>query len=442
MKISIAASILILAVAASLAWRGQQQLAVARASHAALVAKAAQLGISLNSSNAANPVRITKRGRENKEADAKLAAAEFLAFAKEMEGIHPKGGPADEAQQKRSMEIMDRMMSLDSTQLQIVIAEFRAAKDITDELRQAFIQFSIMMLSSNHPQAALALLTESSDLLKDGNMSKQIVISSLGKWAKDDPLGALEWVKKNTEKFPDLVTDDAKCRLITGVAVSDSKLAFKLIGELGIKQAEYSVDAIVSEARTPEEKTKVLAALREYLATVTNEETRQETKIRGLASLASGISEDGFEPASKWLATAKLTPDETETFISGLNFTASGENGKWIEWIGASLPADSSDEHINRIVHNWTENDFQAAGKWLSTTAEGPAKNAAIRSYAETVARYEPETAAQWAMTLPPGQYREQTLQRIYQKLPKQDPAAKAALRAAAEEIKTAHGIK
>lgn len=236
MKISIALSILILAAAAALGWHDHQRLVTVREHPTQLVAEAATLGLALDPSRRADPVRITKRERENKEVDAKAAAAEFIAFAKEMEAIERRGGPPDEATQKRIMEFMDRMMSLDSAQLKILIAEIRADKSLKDESRQDLISFSIMTLANDHPQTALALFTESSDLFKDSNMmSEHVISSSLAKWAKDDPLTALEWVRKNGEKLPDLVTDDAKCGMISGAATNDPKSAFKLIGEFKIK---------------------------------------------------------------------------------------------------------------------------------------------------------------------------------------------------------------
>ena len=439
MKISITASVLILLVAALFGIPNQQRLALVRHGHAQLVAEAAQLGISLDPSNPADPVRITKRGRANKEAEAKLAAAEFIAFAKEMEAIEKKGGPPDEAQQKRIMEIMDRMMSLDSAQLKILITELRSSKELKDESRQGLITFSIMTLANDHPQAALALLTESADLLKDNGMGKHLVSSSLAKWAKDDPLAALEWVKKNSEKFPDLVTDEAKRSLISGAAVSDPKLAFKLIGELGIKDASSTISIVIGAAKTGEDRTLVLGALREHLATITDEAARHDVANDAVRSLASSVASEGFEAGTKWLATANLSPAELESFASGLSSSdKKGESGQWIEWIGTTLPADKSRSSIRNIVRNWTRDDFQAAGKWLATATAGPTKNTSIRSYAETVSEYEPETAAQWALTLPPGQDRDETLQEIYDNWPKNDDAAKQAAAAFAKE----HGLK
>jgi hypothetical protein len=132
-KISIATSILILLVAALFGFHSHQQLVTLRETHAKLVASANQLGISVDPSRADASARITKREREDQEADAKATAVEFIAFARKMEANLEKGGEPDESQQKRIMDIMDRMMSLDSAQLKILIAEFRAAKDLKDE---------------------------------------------------------------------------------------------------------------------------------------------------------------------------------------------------------------------------------------------------------------------------------------------------------------------
>ena len=86
------------------------------------------------------------------------------------------------------------------------------------------------------------------------------------------------------------------------------------------------------------------------------------------------------------------------------------------------------------MMERWTEKDYQAAGTWLTQAADSPAKQAAVASYAKTVAPYDPETAVQWAVTLPPGRTRLIALQTIYQKWPKEEPADKAAAEAFAEK--------
>jgi hypothetical protein len=313
----------------------------------------------------------------------------------------------------------------------------RATPDLKDETRQGLIGFSIMTMANDHPQAALAMFTESSDLFKDNNMGMHVVSSSLAKWAKDDPMGALDWVRKNGEKFPDLVTEDAKRGLISGAATNDPRLAFKLIDELGLKDDDNSINGIFRSAKTNEERTATLDALRDHLKTMQDTETAGKLRDSGLMQLGANLSSDSFDSTQKWLAGAKLSSEELQAFAGGIQ-TNGSNNGQWIEWVGKTLPADKSADRIEGMVSNWAQSDYQAAGAWLNTTPAGSVKNTAIRSYAETVSRYEPESAAQWAETLPPGKDREETLKRIYQNWPQKDDASKAA----AGAFKTAHGIK
>jgi hypothetical protein len=207
-----------------------------------------------------------------------------------------------------------------------------------------------------HPRAMLALYIESPETTRS-EIAEGHFKSLLGRWAKDDPLGALEWVRKNAGNYPDLITDYAKQSVIDRVALQDPKLAF--------------------------------------------------------------------------------TQPELEGLAGGLNHAVaeSGEPGPWIDWIGRTLPSDKAESGIQEAVVSWTRNDYQAAGKWLASTPEGPAKNTAVRSYAETLSHYQPANAAQWAMCLRPGPDRDATLKMIYQNWPIEEPAAAAAF---AKE----HGIK
>jgi hypothetical protein len=63
MKISIAVSVLIIAIGATLGWQNQQQLAVAKVKHEKIAAEAAQKGIVLDPTRPANPIRTTKHPR-------------------------------------------------------------------------------------------------------------------------------------------------------------------------------------------------------------------------------------------------------------------------------------------------------------------------------------------------------------------------------------------
>lgn len=438
-KFSLLLSAVILFVGAAFGWHGRQQLVHVRVSHEKLVAEAALLGVSAGSGAPSDSARSTRRVREDKDAIARQTAAEFVAFAKEMEALQAAGENPDPEMQKRIMKFIGGVMDLDASQLKILIAEVRSAKDLKDETRKGLISFSIMTLASDHPQAALTIFTESSDLLGSGGMGNHVVSSSLAKWAKDDPLGALEWVRANSKKFPDLVNDDAKRGLMQGAAASDPKLAFKLIDELGFKERSQAVSDILSAARTGEQRTASLAALREYLPSLPEGDERDQSIRNALSGLTRGVAAEGFGAATRWLESANLTPVEMDGFAQGLHYRVKGpETGSWIEWIGEKLPPEKRDHHISQMVGQWTQKDFQATGAWLNQTPDGPVKHAAIRSYAETVAEYEPESAGQWAETLPQGKDRAETLKQIYENWPKNDDASKEAAAAFAKK----HGIR
>ncbi|MES2474614.1 MAG: hypothetical protein V4640_02455 [Verrucomicrobiota bacterium] len=437
MKISIALSLLILAIGGMLGWQDHQRLVAVRASHDKLAAEAAAAGIVLDESRADDAVRITKREREDKEAIARQTAVDFIAFARKIEAVEKKGGSPNDEMQQDILDFMDRMMALDSSQLKVLIAEFRAAPDLKDETREGLIGFSIMTLANDHPQAALTLFTESSDLFEDNRMAGHLVKSSLAKWAKDDPLAALEWARANGKKHPDLVNDDAKRGIISGAAANDPKLAFSLISELDLKQD--GVRSVADAATTPAQRTATLAALTGYLATLTDTEAKKTAEHLVIGELTQNAAKDGFEAGTRWITEAKFTPEQLAMVGSGVltHVIKREETGKWIEWMGRTLPEKKANDGISNLVSNWTRNDYQAAGTWLATTPAGPAKEASVRAYAETVAEYEPEIATQWALTLPPGKSREQTLHRIYQEWPQKDEASKKAAEAFAKE----HGI-
>lgn len=363
MRISIALSFLILAIGAAIGWQDHRRLLSVTEVHRQLVTEAATLGIVTDPSNPSAAPRITKHERENREVSAKDTAAELIAFAKEMDALEKSGKhqPDDMiAFQKRILEMMDKMAALDSEGVKTLIAQIRATTDLKDDTRTGIIGFSIMTLATDHPQAALALFTESGDLLKDSGMGKHVITSALARWAKDDPLAALDWARKNSELHPDLVTDEAKRGIIKGAAINDPKLAFKLIGELKISDENGSaVREIIGAAKTDEDRTATLAALRDELGTMSDGTKATKLQSAALSGLATNLAESGYDSAQKWLATAKLNPGELAAFAGGLASTnKNADTGKWVEWIGATQPASDMKNTVPDMVRNWTQNDY------------------------------------------------------------------------------------
>lgn len=414
MKASLALAFLILAAAALFGWKQQGQLAAAREVRSQVMAEARSLGLApdalLADGSAPLPSKLGRLDGADKAAAATAFAKELIAFAVEMkEAEKNSGGVPDPEVQTRAMEMMSRLLDFDAAQIKQVIAELRASTEIDDETRSGIIAFSVMMMANDHPQAALAIFTESSDLKgMEGMMGDHVVSAALGKWAEKDPMAALEWIRENTEKHSKLVSDQAKAAVIAGAAKQDPKLAIRLIDELELKNSGQVTMSLAMSARTAEERNNLIAALRE------GGEKKQEMLHSVLGAMAHQVTSGKFEDGQAWLATADLSETEMAEFAGNIStWQSSADTGKWIDWMADKLPPDQLGPKRDEMVSQWTRQDFKAAGDWINNSPEGPAKIAAVKSFAKTVAPFEPETAVQWANTLPAGEEREELLRQI-----------------------------
>jgi hypothetical protein len=346
----------------------------------------------------------------------------------EMETRTKEGGKIDEAMQEQIFELLDEMLRLDANQLKALIGELRADSQLTPEMRRNIVGLAIGTLGNDHPSAALAVFAETSDLFTDRNAASRVVGDVLSKWARNDPQAALGWVREHSGRFPELINDQTKLGLIGGSAKHDPRLAFKLVSELGLTDVHGAGGRIADSARTPGERLGVLAALRDHLRSGANEEIGKTLFDSTMNGLSRKVTEEGFGPASAWLAAAKLDERETAAFIDKLHpWQTKEDTGKWVEWLGQKLPPDQLGGKVGSLMHQWAQEDYKAAAGWLNSTPAGPAKDLALRSYVSALGPYEPAAAAEWALTLPPGSDRTELLKSVHGYWLNKDPDAAAA---------------
>lgn len=436
MKLPLALAIIILAAGTFWGVREHRVLTTLREQHRQVVHEAESLGVSADVSKPFVTTKATRRQREDSTRKARDFANKLADFAKAIKEVEKTGKQPDAAMQKEIMEMVDGMLSLNGEELKIVIAEIRGRTDMDDEMRKNMIVFSIMMLAQQHPETALAVFTESSDLLDDNPMSKHMLSSALSQWAKDQPLEALEWIKKNAEKHPDLVTEDAKRAVIAGAARKDFGLAFQLAAEVKLPAGDDSLMSQMARAAvTPEQQGEFLAALRKQAANMTDKEEAGKLMDKGMSRLFSQVSESGYDKTMEWMKTANLNPGETANLMEGLHYhMTKADTGKWLDWVSSQPSGNKESKDTTRnLVRNWTENDYKAAGEWLANAPAGPLKETATISYLETVAPYDSDVAAQWAGTLS-GEKKADALRHIRDALKGKDKPA-------AEEFAKRHGI-
>jgi hypothetical protein len=428
MKFSLTCTLFILAIGGAFGVMHRRQATELAERKQELSSQAVSLGISPADSGSPGDHRPTKRQRDDPQKRPSTFSADLIAFATEMDAHEKDAEKSDADFDKRTLEMMNLLMELDAAELKTFIANLRGDESLSSETRGSFISFSIMLLAEDHPAAALALYTESSDLLGDNPMGKHVVASSLSRWTQQDPAAALAWLKKNAAAHPGVPDDDLKQSILNGAAEKDPKLAFKLMAELQISDPSAAVQSFIETCKTPQQRTAVLDALRSHLASLPGGEERDSLLQESLETMGRTMMGENFDAVNAWFTSAKLTPNETSQFATGLSyFNTKEDTGRWIDWMSRNLPKDALRENIDNLVGQWTQQDYLAAGKWLTAAPPSEAKNTAVSTYAQTVAEYEPQTAVQWALTLPAGLERKSTFESIYHNWPKKDAAAAAA---------------
>lgn len=428
-------AILIAGVAPGL-WQ-EKRLSTLRGEHEQLSREAVALGIRHASASDDGGGRTTKRERGEGEKRALRVGSALIAFAKELEAMESSGNSPDTEFQERSMQVMLELAELDAKQLKEVIARLKNEQGLSGKSRGDIISYAILTIADRKPEVAVAMYVECADLLADSNLGSHVVSSALGRWAAASPKEALDWISKNETKHAGLIDDDTRRSILSGIAVNDPVLAFDLLDEMGFENRSMAIHSILATgSNDAQQRTGTLDALRGYLAKITDATTREETGAKALELLARSIDHEGFDPLVQWMEQAKFTPQEKEHFAGGLTyFTTKEDTGKWVEWMAENLPAEEVGLPVKDLVGEWTDQDYQAAGKWLGTLKDGPARAAAVEAYAGAVAAYDPQVAAQWAMTVPAGPARDATLQAVYENWPSADPDGAAAF---ADE----HGIE
>lgn len=400
MRISAAISLLFLVVAALIGWLDHQELAGLRAENHRLAGESAAMGIETD--NPGNRQHRIKRQRADKLDEARTTALDIIELARELERLVESGDTTDIATQDQILKALENIGSFDTDQLRDLIECFRDADGLTEKMHGTLFSLAAQALIERNPEEALGLLLAGESLPAPASHRSDLVSTSLSKWSETDPKAALAWVQANTLDF--ISRQDMETALIRGAARTDLRLAVGWISEFGIPDKSGVVAAIAANLDSPSQRSHLLRLLKSEPGTYGQKE------INGaLTVMAKDIGRSGYKDAARWIKENGFSEGEITNLIAGgmISHTNGSDPGRWVEWMEVNLTQEPRERHIGEQVSNWAKRDHRAAGEWLTALQDGPAKPIAVAAFAKTVAPYDPDIAAQWAMTLPPGNERE-----------------------------------
>ncbi|RYD21997.1 MAG: hypothetical protein EOP88_09450, partial [Verrucomicrobiaceae bacterium] len=375
MKASLVLTFLVLAGAGLLGWHNQTRIESARATKHTLEQRATREAI-------AKPAANEHHDDRRPEVDGKALAAEVIAAGDK---------PLDHEKTGRELAL------LDEKGMQAFIDGIFAATPLDDKKRANLVMKLMGTALTDRPRASLSLFEKfrTAGGTVDYHEAATLVHGALEQLAIEDASSALEWLRDKGGKLPDIINEAARFKVLSTVAASDPQRAFREIGNLGIPHPQDAIGAIMRAGNTPAQRLAVIAALRGHLATLPDERKKKEQSDAALAHLAQSAVYGGDKVAKEWIVAAKFTPTEMQAFAKAISERSSDpkEIGGWVECLSSAGAEIFSGQPVQRMISHWTRNDYRAAGEWLLGTPDGPAKQAAVRAYAETVAHYEPEVA-------------------------------------------------
>ncbi len=381
------------------------------------------------SARASNITQLDDRNREENEKQVRDLLFGVVQLSRKLEGISKNGSRQSEEYHKTWSELIGELEKVSSAQFPFVIAELRKESGLSPETMREIIGLAIIQLSTQNPQAALQMMAQHGELLGKGDLRSDVISSSLSSLASQDPQAALDWVAQNAEKYAKLQRDEIHYEIIAATAKNDPRLALKFIRDLKLADPAEALHAIVeTSSGSADERSKILKLVREHLEASSKEGKIEEIRNDAFEAFARNLPEEGIDAMTQWIEKARLTDDEKRRFTNGLTYFATrADTGRWIDWVAANLPADQLTGPVSQLVAEWTQQDYQSAGKWLAAAPDSPAKHTAVLAYAQAIAEYEPQVADQWAMTIPPGPVRDEALRAIYRNWPSSDPTGAAA---------------
>lgn len=383
-----------------------------------LQSDAAGRGILLNVSASA-----ARRSRDVEDRNSAHLVDKVTELLERAEMIERAGGRPDEALRDQIVQATVELMELSPANMRKVLARLRLNSALSEDTKSKVIGFSILFVSGEHPETALRLFEESKDLLGKGTMSNHVVGSALHSWAETNPDAAMEWLKRNETPPAGMSREELQHAVLGGAAKHDPAMAFRLLSDMGLEVSTDACEAIASSlADTQVGRESLLKAMRGHISNLKNEQAVRNISSTVMEAMARGVGKNSFESVSRWLDGESLPEADLAAFAEGLSWFATGsETGVWLDWMAKSMSPETLHEPVESLVGDWVDEDFLAAGKWLTQLPDGPIKIPAVKAYAESVAAYEPEVAIQWAMTIADENARRATLVAIHDNWPSGD---------------------
>ncbi|YCM43266.1 hypothetical protein V2O64_18340 [Verrucomicrobiaceae bacterium 227] len=248
----------------------------------------------------------------------------------------------------------------------------------------------------------------------DGRRRGFASISAMKGWASTDPTAAkahLDGLENGFEKG--MMAQG----LVSGMASTDPDAATAYVlevdaaqrasGEEGDRWRGFAVDRQMEAIA----KAQIQRGMSSATAWA---ESLPEGSIKSSAfdSVAESYARSNPEEAAEWVK-AHADKDYAERAVREISEElARKDPAAAVSW-AEDLPEASQASAMRTSIEMWTREDPVAAGNYLTTMGESPARDSAVSSFARSYDREDPSVAAEWAGSIADEKMRTETMESV-----------------------------
>lgn len=259
-------------------------------------------------------------------------------------------------------------------------------------------------------EAALAAVN---DMGGDGRRRGFASVSAMKGWASTDPIAAkahLDGLEGGFEKG--MLTQG----VVSGLATVDPEAATAYVLELeAAREGEGGDDRWRGFAIDRQMEAIAQAQIQRGLSQATAwAESLPEGSIKASAfdQVAESYAQGDPEAAADWVKS-HADKDYAERAVREISEElARKDPAAAVSW-AEDLPEATQASAMRESMGRWTREDPTAAGTYLTTMDESPARDAAVSSFAQSYDREDPSVAAEWAGSIGDENLRTQTLESV-----------------------------
>lgn len=237
--------------------------------------------------------------------------------------------------------------------------------------------------------------------------------------AEKDPFGMADWMIANSSEYPEMLDNEQKLSLLSGISKANPGLALQTISKLDMSDDRYirsAIDDIFGKWDDTEPPIKKLEAIRTFRKSMGDRNIYYGSSYSAIL-FEFDDDQEKFPKIINLMESANLSQDELEIIAGQLRFHIDEQNAAdWISWVNNQPISEASrTKSIESIMQRWAREFPQDASNWMKMNGDIGLKKTALPELINAL-KNDYEDINAFIETLPSGELRNYAEQYVSEK--------------------------